>query len=440
MARTLFGSLASGFSGAKQRSTSWDTSLWGGAGRSATGLSIDQRTALMATAVMACVSVLSEDVSKMTPQIFERVNAGGRLESGRKVAKNHFLYDLLWRPNDWQTWPEFCRMMMIGYLLRGNAYAVILHNQRGIPYALVPINPDRVQVWQSPDGSLFFLVNRQGLHDAAVLSSLPLLIPYEDVFHLKDLSQNGLFGQSRITLAAEAIALSLGQERQYASIMGNGARPSGYLSTDQKLTQPTAERLKQNWKDVQGGLLNTGGTAVLEQGMKWQALTLTMADLEFLAARNFQVVEICRIFRVPPHMVGDLTRGTFSNVVQGAQEYRNNTLTSHSDIWEKRLDFQFDLREAGLFVDFDEGALLKADIVSRYNVHRIGVLTGIKTQDECRIEEGLAPRGGTADVLLTPSNLVQAGSDATGVAPDGAGKPSNSVGVDNQPSDTSAQI
>jgi HK97 family phage portal protein len=204
-----------GFMGAVlKRSADPEGKWFGGFGvASATGLHIDQQTAMAATAVMACVSVLSEDVSKMTPDIFRRVTVVNHDRGGRKVAKDHFLYNLLWSPNPVQTWPEFCRFMMVAYLLRGNAYAVMIRNGRGIPIMWLPINPDHVALWESPDGSLFWRVTRIGLWQTAMLRDLPLLIPYEDVFHLKDLSANGLVGTSRITLAREAIGLSIGQER-----------------------------------------------------------------------------------------------------------------------------------------------------------------------------------------------------------------------------------
>ena len=426
--RGLFGSMVQPF----KRSTSdeewgWRGGLW--SSPSATGINIDQQSAMQATAVMACVSVLSEDISKLTPQIFQRVDVAGHEDGGRQVAKNHFLYNLLWRPNDWQTWPEFCRQMVTGYLLRGNAYAVIIRDGRAKPQMLVPINPDHVALWEAASGELFWMVTRAGLHEKHVLRNEPLLIPYDDVFHLKDLSANGLIGQSRIALAREAIALSLGQEQQYARLMGNGARPSGMLTTEQKLTADAAKRLKDNWDAIHGGLLGSGKTAVLEQGLKWTSLTLTMSDMEFLASRMFQTVEICRLFRVPPHMVGDLSKGTFNNIVQQSQEYRNNTLTSHTEVWEKRLDFQFGLRDMGLFVDMDESSLLKADITARYNVWRVGKLSGILTTNEIRIAEGLEPMEG-GDELFQPLNMGPLGSDMTGTPPDGAGKPSDTGGTD----------
>jgi HK97 family phage portal protein len=208
--------------------------------------------------------------------------------------------------------------------------------------------------------------------------------------------------------------------------MGNGARPSGYLTTEQRLSDDAAKRLKKNWLDLHSGLGNTGGTAVLEQGLKWEALTLTMADLEFLEARKFQVLEICRMWRVPPHMIASMEGATHSNISQQAQDYRNNTLTSHTDIWEKRLDYQFKLREQDLFVDFNESLLLKADIVARYNVYRIGKLSGIDTTNEIRMAEGKDPVEG-GDELMEPTNMAPHGSDVNGTAPDGAGNPPDDV-------------
>ena len=440
MARGLFGALERGArvltrggDGADDDAM-WSGGWWGSP--SATGIKIDQQTALQATAVMACVRILSEDVAKMTAALFHRFDKGIHKNGAREKVgvKEHPLAALLHRPNDWQTWPEFCRMMVVAFCLRGNAYAVILRNRRGDPIMLVPINPDRVALWQAPSGELFFWVTRSGLHELYVLRNEPLMIPYEDMFHLKDLSSDGLIGTSPIGLAREAIGLSLGQEQQYARLMGNGARPAGVLSTEQKLTEQTAARLRADWERMNSGLANSGRTAILEQGLKWTQLTIDSVDLQFLQMRQFQVIEICRIFRVPPHMVGDLAKGTFNNIVQQSQEYRNNTLSSHTDIWEKRLDFTFGLHEGDFEVDFDETALLKADLTARYNAYRIGVLTGWQTRNEVRVLENMQPLDGL-DEPIVPANEVAGtnlGSDMGGDNP-GAGKPSQTIDVDNQP-------
>lgn len=439
MAGGLFGALVRGAQLATRGFPGDTESFWNGyfwSAPSATGIQINQQTALQATTVMACVRILSEDVSKMTPRMYRRYTSGIHKNGAREKldSADNPLAKLLKRPNDWMTWPEFCRMMMIGYLLRGNAFAVILRNRRGDPISMVPINPDRVSLWQAPDGGLFWWVTRSGLHELNVLAHVPLLIPYEDVFHLKDLSADGLVGTSPIALAREAIGLSLAQEQQYARLMGNGARPSGVLSTEQRLTDTSAARIRADWEAMNSGLANAGRTAILEQGLKWTPLTITSVDLQFLQMRQFQVIEICRIFRVPPHMVGDMARGSFNNIVQQSQEYRNHTLTSHTDIWEKRFAFTFDLVDDIEEVDFDESALLKADLTARYNAYRVGVLTGWDTRNEVRVAEGKNPLDGL-DEPMAPANEIDGsklGSDMGGDNP-GAGQPSTNIDVNNQP-------
>jgi len=417
---------------------------------SATGITINQASALQCTTVMACASILCEDTSKMTPGLYRRVPKLGYANGSRVrlTPKEHPIAALLRQPNPWMTWPEFCQMMVLGFVLRGNGYAVILRDNRGQPTMLVPINPDRVALWQSPNGMLFWQVTRAGLHEIAVLKDQPWLIPYENVLHLKGLSQNGLLGLSRIAMNREAVAVALAQEQQYAKLMGNGARPSGVLTTQQKLTPDMAARIRNDWNTINAGLVNAGKTAILEAGLKWEPLTLSAVDMQFLQLRQFQLQEICRMFRVPPHMVGDLTRGTFSNIVQQAQDYRNNTLTTYSEMWEKRLDFTFDLDGDDLFVDFDETALLKADLTARYNAHRISILTGWEKRNEVRIKEGQEVLE-EAEELLTPTNMMDAdmvgvdpndpnaaggkpGSDQTGKPDDGNAPGKGKVGIDNQ--------
>lgn len=416
-----------------------DALFFGGAfsASSSTGIQINQYTALQASAVLACVRILSEDVSKMRPLLKKPRPAGGS-----DIVKDHWLARLFRKPNDWQTWPEFCRQMVIAYALRGNAYAVMLRDGRGRVYSFVPISPDMCRLWEAPDGSLWWMVTRTGLHQMAVLRHLPLLIAYEDMFHLKDVSQNGLVGLSPISLQREAIGLSLAQQEQYAKLMANGARPSGILTTDKALNDQLVERLKKQWSEFSGKGGGSGKTAILEAGMKWVPLTISSVDLQFLQLRQFQLSEIARMFRVPPHMIGDLSRGTFNNIVQQSQEYRNNTLTSHSDIWEQRFEFTFNLLdEEGLLVDLDETALLKADLTSRFAANRIA-LGGApwRTVNEVRLAEGENPDSDPAsDKINRPANLLPEDSAQSGQGAPGGGTPdkNGTKTDDNAPGDDS---
>jgi HK97 family phage portal protein len=320
---------------------------------------------------------------------------------------------------------EFCEMLMVGLLLRGNAYAVMPRTKRGLPVMFVPINPDRVALWEAQDGELFYRVTPFGLHEMAMLKGMPFLIPYEDVFHIRGFSINGLLGASRIALAREAIGLALGMERQAAGMIGMGARPSGVLSTDQKLTDQTIARAKAAWKDLHAGLQNVGKTAILEAGLKWTPLTLTAQDLEFIQSRQFQLQEIARMFRVPPHKIGELSRATNNNITQQSQEYVNDTISGYTWRWKNKFEDRFDLDADDLFLDFDLSVILEGDIVARYNAYRVGIMSGFLAPNEARRADGRDPKTGKEtgpDALQQPANMSAMGSHASGTGA-GEGRP-----------------
>lgn len=420
MPSALVRGIARGLGGRLDRTT--DTTLdalnnWGDLGWStptAAGVAVNQASAMQVSAVYACVSTLAYDLAKLGAAIFR-----GARKGQREHATDHFLHQLFTRPAPWITWFEFCGMLQTSVLLRGNGYAVILRNPRnGRPTMLVPINPDRVALWEAPDGSLFYMVTRSGLHEMAVLRNEPLLIPAEDIFHLKGLTLNGLLGLSPISMAREAIGLAIAQEQLAARWAGNSAKPSGVLQTDQKLSPEAAKRMAEDWKTLNSGLYNAGKTAILEQGLKWQALSMTSQDMQFIASREFQLAEIARIFRVPLYMLGVVTRMTGSTVVQMAQEYLNFSLSTWIEMWETRLAFTFDLDQNGTFVEFDVDRLLRADISTRYAAHRISLGgTGWRTINEVRKDEGEGPLDG-GDTVFRPVNTAPMSSDVFSGTPD----------------------
>ena len=393
----------------------WGDQLW--SVPSSAGVEINQQTALGAVCVMACVMMLTEDVAKLPVSLY-RVRA----DFSREPVQDHPLAALLEEPNEWQDWLEFAEMVQVGLVLRGNGYAVIIRDWRGKPIKLVPINPDRVALWEAPTGELFYRVTPFGLHEMAELADLPFLIPAADVFHLRGLSVNGLLGASRIALARDAVGLTLAQERQAAQWVGAGSKPSGVLSTDQKLDNATVERLKGRWKELNAGLQNAGKAAIFEAGLKWTPLSLSAQELEFIAARQFQVQEIARMFRIPPHMIGELSRSTNNNIVQQAQEYVNYTVSGYTRRWKAKLGKTFGLARDGIHVAFDLTELVRADITARYNAYRVGIMSGFLKPNEARIDDGRDPDP-DGDKLLQPTNMADAGSQSTGTAPDNAGRP-----------------
>lgn len=390
-------------------------------GRSGTGLMIGQLSALNSPAVMAATTMLAEDVAKL-PWMPKRTAPDG----SKSVATDHFLYDLLDEPNDYMNGLELREMMQVGLILRGNAYALIERNGRGNVQMLHPWNPDRMgPPWIAPGGDRFFRPTGFDAHELAILDRFPDLIPADDVLHIRGFSLNGLLGASRISLAREAIALGIAQERQAVQWMGNGAKPSGMLTTDQKLDAAAAKRLAEDFKQHAAGLNNSGKILVGEQGLKFLPFDMTAADIEFIASRQFQLQEVARIFRIPPHMIGELSRSTNNNIAQQAQEYINYTLTGYTNRWRAKLASHFGLKREGISVEFDFSDLTQADMLTRMNIWRTAIMSMIAKPDEARVSFGWKPEGGPADELQYPQNMASAGSQSTGTAPDGAGHPSS---------------
>jgi HK97 family phage portal protein len=208
--------------------------------------------------------------------------------------------------------------------------------------------------------------------------------------------------------------------------MRNGARNSGILKAKGRLNDDTVTRLKTSWNDFNSGIQNVGKTAVLEEGIEYQSLSLTSVDLEFLAGRNFQVADVARWWGVPLFKLGVMEKTSAKSMPEQNQEYVNGTIAPELDRWETRMEFTFDLEADSVLLDFDETQLLRADIMTRYNAARIGVLSSILTPNEARKTEGLPPKKG-GDELLVPTNTAALGSDVSGTAADGAGRPGSGL-------------
>lgn len=388
---------------------------------SSAGLLVSQGTAMSVGALYACVTVRSQDVARCTPQLWRRDAAGKRQQ-----VTNHPLNAVFRQPNEVQTWFEFMEQMEAAYLLRGNGYAAIKRDGRGKIYGFIPINPDAVLVLESWDGQVFYNVNRIGLWQIAMLREFPPSMASEDIFHVRGLSFNALVAVSTIGMARDAIGVAMGLEQQVARLIQNGARPSVVLQSKNKLTKEIADRLSVQWRDFQAGLQNVGKTAVLEDGIEAKPLQLSSVDMEMIAQRNFQLSDIARFYRIPPHKLGlEQLRGV--NIVQMDQDYVSNTIMPDLHRWEQKFDRVFKLAEQGIEIKLDETVLLRADIATRYNAARISLLSGWTTVNEIRAGENLDPVEG-GDEVYRPLNMAALGSDVTGTSPDGAGAPPASEG------------
>jgi HK97 family phage portal protein len=314
--------------------------------------------------------------------------------------------------------------MWTGYLLRGNAYAAIRRDRRGNPIELIPINPDAVIVLETGEGDIFYNVNRIGLWQIAMLRDFPIAIPSEDIFHLRDVTFNSLVGASNIGLARDSIGLSMALSQQASRWIGNGARPAMLLEAQKRLGDDVLRRLKRQFDDMHAGYQNTGKTVVLEDGITAKEMQLTSVDLEFIQQRQMQPEEICRFFGVPPHKIGigSASRGSTQNLAAQDQDYVNSAITQRVVCFEQRFAWTFGLDAEDLLVERDLSQLLRADVMTRANVSRINILSGKTTQNEERQDDGRRPLPG-GDRLMMPTNMAAEGSNITGQAPDGAGRP-----------------
>lgn len=395
-----------------------------GSVQSATGLNINQISAMGVSTYRAGVLIRSKDVARCLPRLLPAGSA-----RSEKPNTTHPVAKLFKRPNVIQTWFEFALQMHAAFLLRGNAYAVILRNMRGDPIALIPINPDAVLLYEAPDGSVFYQVARYGLFQMAILQGLPLMIPSDDMFHLRDVTFNMLSGISSLGVARDSLGVAMGLTQQQARFMANGARPSGVLQTPKTLSVDAAERLRVQWNSLRSGLQNIGKTAILEEGLEWKPMQLNSVDLQFIDQLKFSVEEMARAVGVPLHKLGVAGEASRIKLDDADQSYVNTTIMPDLDMWEQKFVQKFDLDEDDLTADFDERRLLRAAEATRVNTYRTQVISGLKTQNECRALEGDPPLPG-GDVLLTPANSAANGSDVTGTPADGAGRPEDGTVAD----------
>ncbi len=406
------------------------------------GVAVNSFTSMSHVAVMACVSILAEDLAKIPLDICRHNTKGGR-----EVATDSYLHGLMRNPNDWQTAFEWKEMMQSALVLRGNAYSVAVRDFRGRVQYLVPVHPDRVALWEAPTGEYFYFVTRNGLHDMAVLAEVPIMVPSEDVLHLRWLSQwNSLLGSSRITLIRESIGLAMGMERHQARFTGQGARPSGVLSTDQKLAAEARNQLKSEWQAFKTGPRNSGATAVLEQGLKWQPMGLTMVDSQFIESRNFQLRDAARAFRVPPYKLGIEGESSGPSMVQQNQQYLNDVVSGYCSRWTSKLEKFFQLDGGDLYFDFDFTHFTKADIQTRYTAYRQAVGGPWMSVNEARAQEDLE-RVPDGDAVQKPTNMAGldyepkdspappggVGSDTTGTPAEGGDGDANRLPADDKP-------
>lgn len=368
------------------------------------GSKVSEDSAMRVSAVNACIRVLAEDIGSLPLHIYRRLPGGGK-----ERATDHKYYNLFRRaPNPQTTAMEWKEGAMANLALRGNHYSFKNRVRGNLIKELDPIHPDRVEVGVKSGGDRIYRVTPiNGMINGRKVVS-PREYTDEEIFHIPGLSFDGLVGRSVLADARESMGLALSTEQHGALLFGRGARPSGVLEHPSNLSGEAATRLRDSWDKNYGGIDNSGKTIVLEEGMKWNAITMDSDDAQFLETRKFQVVDIARFFRVPPHMIGELERATFSNIEQQSQEFLTHTLRPWLVRIEERINRDFLDNSEEYFAEFMVESLLRGDLKARYEAYQVGITNGILNPNEVRDKENLNPREG-GEKYLTPMNMTSNG-------------------------------
>ena len=372
-------------------------------GSSASGKRVNERSAMQMTAVYSCVRILSEAIASLPLNIYHYNETGGK-----EKALEHPLYHLLHdEPNPEMTSFIFRETLMTHLLLWGNAYAQIIRNGKGEIVALYPLMPDRMEVERDDKGQLYYQYSTSS-DDAPTMKGTTVILDPSDVLHVPGLGFDGLVGYSPIAMAKNAIGLAIAAEEYGSKFYANGAAPSGVLEHPGTLKDPS--KVRDSWNAAFGGSSNSHKVAVLEEGLKYTPISISPNEAQFLETRKFQIDEIARIFRVPPHMVGDLEKSSFSNIEQQSLEFVKYTLDPWVIRWEQAL-YRALLSEdekKDYFFKFNVEGLLRGDYASRMNGYATARQNGWMSANDIRELEDLdripAELGG--DLYLVNGNML----------------------------------
>jgi len=353
-------------------------------GGTTAGKAVNERTSMQMTAVYACVRILSEAVAGLPLHLYTY----GKNNSKEKAIDHPLYYLLHNEPNPEMTSFAFRETLMTHILLWGNAYAQIIRNGKGEILALYPLMPERMQVNRDRNGTLYYQYTKQD-GDTNTLKGTTIILDSSEVLHIPGLGFDGIVGYSPIAMAKNAIGMAIACEEFGAAFFANGAAPSGILEHPGTLKDP--KRVRETWQGQFGGSSNSGKVAVLEEGMKYIPISISPEQAQFLETRKFQVNEIARIFRVPPHMVGDLEKSSFSNIEQQSLEFVKYTLDPWVIRWEQSLSrilFNKDEKKK-YFIKFNVEGLLRGDYQSRMGGYATARQNGWMSTNDIRQLENL---------------------------------------------------
>ncbi len=356
-------------------------------GRTTSGKPVNERTAMQTTAVYACVRILAEAVASLPLHVYEYQDDGGK-----KLVHDHPLYYLLHdEPNPEMTSFVFRETLMSHLLIWGNAYAQIIRDGAGRVLGLYPLLPDKMDVQRDDKGNIYYVYSRNSDENPMFKEYGNIRLKAENVLHIPGLGFDGLIGYSPIAMAKNAVGMTLACEEYGASFFANGANPGGVLEHPGVLKDPS--KVRESWNSVYRGVNNAHKIAVLEEGMKYQQIGIPPEEAQFLETRKFQINEIARLYRIPPHMVGDLDKSSFSNIEQQSLEFVKYTLDPWVIRWEQSLQRSLLLpgEKGKYFIKLNVDGLLRGDYQSRMNGYAVGRQNGWFSANDIREMENMNP-------------------------------------------------
>ncbi|MBR1812934.1 MAG: phage portal protein [Lachnospiraceae bacterium] len=354
-------------------------------GMSNAGENVDERSALQIATVYACVRLLAESVASLPLHLYRFTESG----SGKERATDHPLYKLLYR----QTNPDMTSFSwreaaMMHLLLWGNSYSQIIRDGKNGILGLYPLLPENVEVDRNDAGEIYYIYHAY-TDETPGENNRDIYFKREEILHIPGLGFNGLVGFSPIAMMKNTLGTTLAVEKYGSSFFRNGAQPSGVLEHPGVLKDP--QKIRDNWAAVYGGANNAHKVAVLEENMHYKPISLPPEDSQFLSTREFGVEEICRIFRVPPHMVQDLKRATFSNIEHQSIDFVQHTLMPWLTRIEQAIikDVLVGEEQDEYFPKFNVDGLLRGDYQSRMNGYAVGFSNGFLSPNDIRRLENM---------------------------------------------------
>ena len=355
-------------------------------GRSASGKKVNEFTAMQTTAVYACVRILAESIASLPLHVYEYKG------QGKERVPQHPLYFLLHdSPNPEMTSFIFRETAMIHLLLWGNSYSQIIRDGMGRVVGLYPLLPNRMSVDRDEHGEIVYTYTPMSDSSPKVKGGQSIKLRRQDVLHIPGLGFDGLVGYSPIAMARNAVGMTLACEEYGSSFFANGARPGGVLKHPGVLKDPS--KLRESWQAVYGGTANTGKVVVLEEGVDYQQISIPPEEAQFLETRKFQIDEIARLYRVPPHMIGDLEKSSFNNIEQQSLEFVKYTLNPWVVRWEQSLQKALlnSTEQKSYFIKFNVDGLLRGDYQSRMAGYAVGRQNGWLSANDIREMENMNP-------------------------------------------------